>query len=190
MTKTEPVSLTITATLDVGVNVTSPLWAEALPAAMGLSLDAADAAYQAALLQSKAEGDGGGDPGAEVSIVLADDKLIRDLNREFRGQDKATNVLSFPSTGTEDAPAPPGEPLLLGDIIVAFETTAAEAVGQGKPLADHFCHLIVHGMLHLLGHDHQTDIMANAMEALEIKVLAGLDITNPYDDGSGDDQNQ
>jgi probable rRNA maturation factor len=79
---------------------------------------------------------------------------------------------------------------LLGDIIVAFETTAAEAVGQGKPLADHFCHLIVHGMLHLLGHDHQTDIMANAMEALEIKVLAGLDITNPYDDGSGDDQNQ
>ena len=73
---------------------------------------------------------------------------------------------------------------------MAFETSAAEAKQQGKPLADHFCHLIVHGMLHLLGFDHQTDIMANAMEALEIKVLAGLDITNPYEDGVGEDKNQ
>jgi len=186
MTKTDPVSLTITATLEIGVNVTCPRWAETLPAVAGLALDAADAAYQAALVQSKVKDDSG----AEVSIVLADDAFIRELNRDFRGQDKATNVLSFPSTGTGDAPAPPGEPKLLGDIIVAFETTAAEADQQGKPLADHFCHLIVHGMLHLLGHDHQTDIMANAMEALEIKVLAGLDISTPYEDGMGDDQNQ
>jgi probable rRNA maturation factor len=186
MTKIEPVSLTISATLDIGVNVTCPLWAEALPTAAGLSLDAADAAYHSALEHSEAKGD----PGAEVSIVLADDAFVRELNRDFRGEDKATNVLSFPSAGTEEPPAPPGEPIILGDIIVAFETSAAEAKQQGKPLADHFCHLIVHGMLHLLGFDHQTDIMANAMEALEIKVLAGLDFTNPYEDGVGEDKNQ
>ncbi len=187
MTKTESVSLEITATLDIGVTVTSALWAEALPAAAGLSLDAADAAYQAALVQLKADGEAGGDPGAEVSIVLADDAVIQELNRDFRGQDEATNVLSFPSAEPGDAPAPAGEPKLLGDIIVACETTPAEATQQGKPLADHFCHLIVHGMLHLVGFDHQTDDMADVMEALEIKILAGLDITNPYDDGPGED---
>ncbi|MDA1088806.1 MAG: rRNA maturation RNase YbeY [Proteobacteria bacterium] len=179
------------ATLDIGVNVTCPQWAAALPTAATLCLDAADAAYQAALVPSKAKDD----PGAEVSIVLADDAVIRELNRDFRGQDKATNVLSFPSAGPDEPPAPPGEPKLLGDIIVAFETIAAEAESQGKPLADHFCHLIVHGMLHLLGFDHQTDVMAKAMETLEIKVLAGLDIRNPYEDGpgkhsKGDVQNQ
>ena len=125
-----------------------------------------------------------------LTVRVVGEEEMAKLNRRYRGRDQPTNVLSFPSAGTEEPPAPPGEPIILGDIIVAFETSAAEAKQQGKPLADHFCHLIVHGMLHLLGFDHQTDIMANAMEALEIKVLAGLDITNPYEDGVGEDKNQ
>jgi probable rRNA maturation factor len=186
MTKTEPVSLEVTTSLEVGLNVTCPLWPKALPMATGLSLDAADAAFQAVRAQSQAAGDSG----AEVSIVLGDDALVQDLNRDYRGQDKATNVLSFPAMGPDEPPPPAGEVILLGDIIMAFETVAAEAKSQGKPLADHFCHLVVHGMLHLLGFDHQTDDMANTMEALEIKILAGLDIANPYENGPGDDQNQ
>ncbi len=186
MTKTEPVSLTTTGTLGIDVTIMCPLWAEALPEAAGLSLDAAGAAHQAAQAQSKADDD----PGAEASIVLADDAFIRELNRDFKGLDEATNVLSFPAMGADDPDAPPGAPKLLGDIIVAFETAAAEAARQGKTLADHLCHLVVHGMLHLLGHDHHTEIMANAMEALEINVLVGLDIANPYEGGSDDDQNE
>lgn len=186
MTKTEPVSLTTTGTLEIDVTIMCPLWADALPVAAGLSLDAAAAAHQSALAHSMAEND----PGVEASIVLADDEFIRELNRDFRGLDEATNVLSFPATGGDDPDAPSGAPKLLGDIIVAFETTAAEAARQDKTLADHLCHLVVHGMLHLLGHDHHTEIMANAMEALEINVLAGLDIANPYEDGPDDDQNE
>ena len=84
----------------------------------------------------------------------------------------------------KDAKLPADAPKLLGDVVVAYETTAAEARDQGKPLGDHLSHLVIHGMLHLLGHDHQTASRANEMEKLEIDVLAGLEIANPYADGS------
>lgn len=116
-----------------------------------------------------------GRSGAAISLMLGDDAAIRTLNASFRGKDKATNVLSFP------APAMPGDPEpALGDIALAYETCAREAEEEGKALADHLTHLVVHGTLHLLGHDHETEAEAEAMEALEIRVLAGLGIADPY----------
>ena len=117
----------------------------------------------------------------EIAITLSDDVEIRDLNRDWRGKDKPTNVLSFP--GLEGAMAgflPPDAPRPLGDIILAFETCRAEAEEQGKSLADHARHLVVHGVLHLLGFDHEDDAEAEEMEALETLVLAGLGIADPY----------
>jgi probable rRNA maturation factor len=113
----------------------------------------------------------------EVAVMLTDDARIRDLNREWRGQDKATNVLSFP------AAQPPGEspqPLMLGDIAIAFETTRNEAETEGKPFQNHLSHLAIHGFLHLLGYDHLDDEEAEEMEALEREILAKLGIADPY----------
>jgi len=104
-----------------------------------------------------------------VCLVLADDALQRRLNHEFRGRDKSTNVLSFD-----------GAPAALGDVVLALETIAAEAEAQGKPLAHHVAHLVVHGVLHLLGYDHETQGQARSMERLEIEILAGLGIGDPY----------
>jgi probable rRNA maturation factor len=111
-----------------------------------------------------------------LSLLLADDASVRRLNRTFRGKDKPTNVLSFPAS------APPGAPgsRPLGDIALAFETVAGEAESEDKTLADHARHLIVHGTLHLLGYDHETDAEAERMEALEVKALARLGIADPY----------
>lgn len=113
----------------------------------------------------------------ELSIVLTSDSDIRSLNRQYRGKDKPTNVLSFPAW----EPDLPG-PALLGDIILAFETIAQESRDQGKEIADHYTHLIVHGFLHLLGYDHETEGEAEIMEGLEIKILETLGIENPYKD--------
>lgn len=114
----------------------------------------------------------------EVSVMLTDDARIRELNRTFRGKDKPTNVLSFP------APEQPGVagPRHLGDIALAYETLMREAEGESKDLAHHFAHLIVHGILHLLGYDHETEEEADIMEALEVKALATLGIADPYRD--------
>jgi probable rRNA maturation factor len=114
--------------------------------------------------------------GAEIGILLADDAAVRELNRAWRGKDKPTNVLSFP------APPHAGGPgtRALGDIVLAFETVTGEAEAQGKTLADHAAHLIVHGVLHLLGYDHETEDEAEAMEALEVRALARLGIADPY----------
>ncbi len=117
---------------------------------------------------------------AELSLVLADDALVRTLNRDYRGQDKATNVLSFAALDDEDAPQPDDGPLLLGDVIIAFETTRTEAETEGKPLADHLAHLVVHGVLHLLGFDHVDDDEAEEMETLERTILAALGVPDPY----------
>jgi probable rRNA maturation factor len=116
----------------------------------------------------------------EVGITLTDDVEQRRLNRRFRGQDSPTNVLAFPAW-EPGAQIPPGAPLLLGDIVLAFETVFRETVEQGKPLADHLRHLIVHGVLHLLGCDHQTADEASIMELLETSILAKLGAPDPYD---------
>lgn len=106
----------------------------------------------------------------EISILLADDPFIQDLNKTYRGQDKPTNVLSFPQD----------EPYHLGDVILAYETLAREASEQDKKFEDHLAHLSVHGTLHLLGFDHETPEEAEEMEALEINVLTALGVDNPY----------
>ncbi|MGO4872148.1 MAG: rRNA maturation RNase YbeY [Roseiarcus sp.] len=115
-------------------------------------------------------------PGAELCVHLADDAHIRDLNARWRGLDKATNVLSFPAV----EPAHIDQARLLGDIVLAFETVAREAADEGKPLADHYRHLVVHGFLHLIGFDHQTDADAQRMEAMETRILARLGVADPY----------
>jgi probable rRNA maturation factor len=119
-----------------------------------------------------------------LSSTLADDRRLRELNRAYSGKDSATNVLSFPAGG-EGAAATlrgPARPVLLGDIAVALETTAREAAAAGKPVSDHLAHLLVHGVLHLIGHDHEADQAAEEMEALEVEALARLGVANPYPD--------
>ena len=117
------------------------------------------------------------DTGSELSVVFSDDAHIRTLNAGWRGKDKPTNVLSFPAF-----PAKPGAklPPMLGDIVLAAETVAREAELEGKPLDHHITHLVVHGVLHLLGHDHEDGAEAESMEALERAVLARLAIPDPY----------
>lgn len=117
-------------------------------------------------------------PGAGVAILFADDARVRELNAEFRDQDKPTNVLSFPAA--EDGFG--GEAPHLGDIVLAFETVAAEAEEGGKPLDHHVAHLVMHGFLHLLGYDHIEDQDAERMEQVERVALAGLGIADPYAD--------
>ncbi len=111
---------------------------------------------------------------AELAIVLTDDSAIRLLNRDWRGIDAATNVLSFPTNSAG------GEPPLLGDIVLAYETIAREASAAREPFAHHVAHLAVHGFLHLLGHDHQRDRDAEAMEQVEREILRRLAIPDPY----------
>jgi probable rRNA maturation factor len=121
---------------------------------------------------------------AEISVLLTDDAEMRRLNAAWRGLDKPTNVLSFPAThcrpGEVPEPEFPDVPLVLGDIALGFETVAAEAAEAGKPAADHLRHLIVHGVLHLLGYDHEQDEDAVRMEALETRILDGLGVPDPY----------
>ncbi|PKU23389.1 rRNA maturation RNase YbeY [Telmatospirillum siberiense] len=116
----------------------------------------------------------------EVSLVLADDAMVQELNRQYRGQDKPTNVLSFAALDGDDEIAVPDGPLMLGDVVLAFETTTREALAEGKPLADHLSHLLVHGILHLLGYDHLEEAEAEEMEGRERVILAGLGIADPY----------
>ncbi len=129
-------------------------------------------------------------PAVEVSILLTDDARLRALNRDFRGQDRPTNVLSF--TGEADPPHH-GAVLLIGDVAVALGTTEREARAQGKSLTDHLCHLVVHGILHLLGYDHIHDSDAQVMETAERDILARLAIDDPYEyahDRSGSSMNR
>jgi probable rRNA maturation factor len=113
---------------------------------------------------------------AELAIVLTDDSRIRVLNQAWRGLDKPTNVLSFPAAGRGGQ----GAPALLGDIVIAYETTKREAQVQGTPFLHHLAHLTVHGFLHLRGYDHEAEDEAETMERLERQILARLDIPDPY----------
>lgn len=114
----------------------------------------------------------------EISIVLANDDLVQVLNREYRQKDKPTNVLTFATLDEEEIPT--AGILNLGDVILSYQTIEREAQEQGKFPMDHIKHLTVHGVLHLLGYDHQEDDEANDMETLEIRILEQLGVQNPY----------
>ena len=128
--------------------------------------------------------------GFEISLLGCDDRRIADLNADFRGKPQPTNVLSWPSEerGAEcdggqplrPRPGADGMPEELGDIAIAWETCEREAIEQGKSLGDHVTHLLVHGLLHLLGYDHVRDRDAELMEATEARILAQMGIANPY----------
>lgn len=115
-------------------------------------------------------------PGTELSVLLTDDAAIAALNRRWRDKDGPTNVLSFPG----QSPAPGEASALLGDVVIAFETLEAEAIAAAIPPADHLKHLVVHGVLHLLGLDHETAEDADEMEKCEVEILAGLGVPDPY----------
>lgn len=126
-----------------------------------------------------------GNPRLCASVLLTDDAQVHDLNHEWRGKDKPTNVLSFPMLAREDvlALSRQGPPELLGDVALALETCQREAAEKGISLAHHAAHLIIHGLLHLAGHDHELTAQdARTMEHLEIKALAQLGIADPYGD--------
>ena len=152
----------VSGALSIDVVVESPLW-EAEPSAETVLRRALGVA--SAMLSTSA---------AELAIVLTDDSAIRALNREWRGFDRPTNVLSFP------VPPAPVPPVHLGDIVIAFETTMREASTESKQFEDHLAHLAVHGFLHLLGHEHEDDSDAEAMERIERAILARLGISDPY----------
>jgi probable rRNA maturation factor len=152
------------AALQIDTQVQSSLW-EAQPLARQTVRDAVIAAASALSAA-----------GGEVSIVLTDDSAIRALNRVWRGIDKPTNVLSFPAAGQkagEDA-------RLLGDIIIAYETLERECTDENRIFLHHLAHLAVHGFLHLIGYDHQTDRQAEEMEGLESKIMTRLNMPDPY----------
>jgi probable rRNA maturation factor len=129
---------------------------------------------EAALAEAGHEG------AVEITVRIVDAAESRDLNREYRDKDKPTNVLSFPSE-IPDFVLAELDSAPLGDLVICAPVVAAEAVEQGKAAGDHWAHLTVHGVLHLLGHDHIEDAEAEAMEAMEIRALAALGIANPYE---------
>lgn len=115
----------------------------------------------------------------QTALLFAGDEDVRALNRQWRGKDCATNVLSFPAP--RGLAVPEGEAPPLGDIVLALGVVSREAAEQGKPLPDHAAHLMIHGLLHLLGHDHETEAEAAAMERLETEILKGMGIPAPYE---------
>ena len=144
----------------------------AIESARWSELPGAEAAVRGAIEAALADC---GQDNAEVSVALAGDDRIRELNRQWRGKDSATNVLSFPA-----ADGPATEPRFLGDVILAFETIEREAAAEAKPFAHHVAHLAAHGTLHLLGYDHENDSGAERMERRERDILARIGIPDPY----------
>ena len=161
-------------TITVDIEIEDEAWLAAEPETEALVWRAAQAVLDA---HQDIEGHG-------IVILLADDDSVQALNRDFRQKDYATNVLSFPA-----AMAPEGNPEgAIGDIALAFGVCQREAIAQGKPLAHHLQHLVAHGVLHLLGYDHESDDQAQAMEAFEREILAGLDVPDPYAEPVSADQ--
>jgi probable rRNA maturation factor len=153
---------------DIEITVQSSLWRKAVPDIRSRARRAALAALTKA---------GRLDPQTSVSLLFADDESVRPLNFAYRKKDMPTNVLSFPAP---DTLPPAGIKRSLGDVILAVETVTAEAIRDNKPIGDHLSHLIVHGVLHLIGFDHETSADADIMEPMETQILAGLGIPDPY----------
>lgn len=143
--------------------VQTPAWRRRVPRLAGLARRIAAATHGAALSEGAPALTG------PVALAFADDATVKPLNARFRGKDKATNVLSFPSAAGG------------GDIILALETIESEAQDQGKPVGDHTAHLIAHGILHLMGYDHLTVRQARPMERLERAILARFGIADPFE---------
>ena len=149
--------------MEIGIQIRYAAWLTALPEVKQVTLKAAEAALaMEPHLQVR-----------ELSIVLADDAMLRTLNNDYRRINKATNVLAFAYGCNEECAA-------LGDVIISLERTAAEAKQDECGLSDHLSHLVIHGVLHLLGYDHGKDDDAEAMEALETRALAEIGIDDPY----------
>lgn len=143
----------------IDIEIEEDGWSRAVPDAEALVRAAAEAALA-------------GERGRAVTVLLTDDETVRELNARFRHKDKPTNVLSFPALDNPEG--------FIGDVALAYETCAREAQAQGKPLAHHLQHLVAHGVLHLVGYDHQHEAEAGAMEALEREILSGLGVPDPY----------
>jgi probable rRNA maturation factor len=162
--------------LTIAVSIEDPSWEKLAPDAARVLRRAA----RDALAQARSDGWKGSRIGHEISFALTDDKRMRALNRTYRGKDKPTNVLSFAALDDGER-AQPSMPWLLGDVVLSSGVVAREAAAQGKKLEHHLTHLAVHGVLHLLGYDHELDRDAETMEALEIAALARMGIANPYE---------
>ncbi len=172
----EPPSLSIEAVLGSDAWLGAAGWPDAAAAEARMQ-DIARALGREPALQSHLP--------AETSVRLADDAEVRQLNRQYRGKDAPTNVLSFPSAPSRPRGVARGSPASptawwAGDIILARETILAESADLRIPVNDHITHLIVHGVLHLFEFDHETEETASAMEALEVRVLEQLGVSNPY----------
>ena len=154
----------------IDIEIQSPLW-DQQPAAEQAVREAVAAA--AALSTS----------GGEVSILLTDDSAVRVLNRDWRGIDKPTNVLSFP-LGDPGPLGDPALPWLIGDIVIAYETLTRECADEDRDFLHHLAHLTVHGYLHLVGYDHQDDAQADEMEALESRIMTRMQLPDPWLDRS------
>ena len=146
----------------IEVEIESDGWTDALPDAEAVVERAASAAL--------------GDVAGDLVVLLTDNSAVQLLNAEFRDKDKPTNVLSFPGGDMQM----PGAPVHLGDIVLAFGVCRDEAAAQGKSLTNHLTHLVIHGVLHVLGRDHADDAEAEAMEAEERTLLASLGVADPY----------
>jgi probable rRNA maturation factor len=158
--------------LEIDILVEADGWAVCIPDAHNI----VSAAAQAALRDENVAGTLSGSA-IELSILLTDDKAIAELNLQWRGRTGPTNVLSFPAE-TDWRPA--AAPVLLGDVVIAIETVMAEAKNAGIAPADHLRHLVVHGVLHLCGYDHENDADADRMEGREIVILEALGVSDPY----------
>ena len=157
---------------EIEISLRDSAWSTALPEAAAVARRAAAAALEAV-------------PGlsgqVELGVVLADDDFVRTLNRDYRGQDRATDVLSFPVHEPPRLDPPPGKmPLMLGDVVLARETVQRDSASAGVGLADRVSHLVVHGVLHLLGHDHDEPDAERHMRALESRTLLALGLCDPY----------
>lgn len=169
---------TIADTVDIALTIDDDRWAAVLGASPS---ELVFPAVTAALAMGAAR-TGGADASRDICLGLTftDDAAVRTLNRDYRGRDSATNVLSFAFQDGEALPQPDGAPIELGDLVLAYETILHESHLQARPIHHHLLHLIVHGVLHLLGYDHMTDDEAAEMESLEIEILKRFSIPDPY----------